>query len=209
MRYFCYISRGKVDQLYQQIDPEADYEVSESRTTEVDNTADWKIGEIAKLFSLGRSYGSKSVIQRDAKLKKTYLQKLERVISALASVQPIRPVKDLDSWEPIVSQYYHCSSLFNVCEPLSTNPLADDVISISTSIGDRVLVLDCTLSNFSEGPRPDGTFATHSGNSRFFRKRLALQLTAVFILLQTTDREIYGSPLFLQLSPPISNGVLL
>ena len=31
IEYFCYVSRNKVDQLYEQLNPEADYELTEVR----------------------------------------------------------------------------------------------------------------------------------------------------------------------------------
>ena len=35
IEYFCYVSRNKVDQLYEQLNPEADYELTEVRKVTV------------------------------------------------------------------------------------------------------------------------------------------------------------------------------
>lgn len=78
--YFCYVSRNKVDQLYAQLDPEVDYDLTETRTKEhtvtADAHADWSILHVVKLFKAGGTYGRKGVIQREAKVKQTYMSKL-------------------------------------------------------------------------------------------------------------------------------------
>src|SRR5262249_40178798 len=69
VEYFCYISRNKVDQLYQQLDPNADYELKEIEQKDSTITADARanlgIGSIISLFRVGGSYGKKGRIQRE------------------------------------------------------------------------------------------------------------------------------------------------
>ena len=204
IEYFCYVSRNKIDQLYQQLDPQADYEVTELAEQETDRRSDWKTGQVLALFSAGRSYGKKSVLQREAKIKRTYLEKLERVMLALAAETPIPPASDLDRWDMDLSAYYHHTGEFRV-EQQDFELRIDTVVELISYVGERSLLLDCSLRNFSEGPLPDGSFALNSANHRFFRSGMVLTMTTVFLLLEVGQSRVVGSPLFLKLSLPLSD----
>lgn len=204
IEYFCYVSRNKIDQLYQQLDPQADYEVTELAKQEIDRKTDWKTGQIISLFSAGRSYGKTSVLQREAKVKRTYLEKLERVMLALAAQAPIPPASELDRWDMDLSAYYHHTGEFRIRKP-DAELRADTVVTLTSSMGERPLLLDCSLRNFSEGPLPDGSFALNSANHRFFAADVALTMTTVFLLLEAGQSRVVGSPLFLKLSLPSSD----
>lgn len=206
IEYFCYVSRNKIDQLYQQLDPQADCEVTELAKQETDRKSDWKVGQVLTLFSVGRSYGKSSVLQREMKVKRTYLEKLERVMLALAGDAPIPPVTDLHRWDMDLAAYYHYTGSFRVVATQQELDLRTDaVVTLSSSIGDCQLLLDCSLRNFSEGPLPDGRFAVNSANERFFRRDLALTMTTVFLLLEVNQARVVGSPLFLKLALPTSD----
>lgn len=204
IEYFCYVSRNKVDQLYQQLDPQADYEITEQTQQQTDLKTEWKIGQILTLFSAGRSYGKSSVLQREAKVKRTYLEKLEQVMRALTQNTPIPHVSDLEVEGHERSPYYHYAGRFRIGEPISAL-LTDTVVTVSSTIGVRTLLLDCSLRNFSEGPQPDGTFALNSANARFFRQDLELNMTTVFLLLEVAEHRVIGSPLFFKLSLPATD----
>lgn len=208
IEYFCYVSRNKVDQLYQQIDPQADYEVTELAKEETDRKSDWKVGQVLTLFSAGRSYGKKSVLQREAKVKRTYLEKLERVLHALTEDTPIPPATDLDRWDADRVAYYHHTGRFRVAQH-DFDLRTDAVVTLTTSVGNRQLLLDCSLRNFSEGPMPDGRFALNSANERFFRRDLELTMTTVFLALEVGQLRVVGSPLFLKLVLPASDGMTM
>jgi hypothetical protein len=199
IEYFCYISRNKVDQLYQQLDPQADYEVTEQTQQQTDVKTDWKIGQVLTLFSAGRSYGKSSVLQREAKVKRTYLEKLEQVMRALARDASIPDISDLEAKGHVPSPHYHYTGRFRISKPI-VEPFTDAVVTLTSPIGARTLLLDCSLRNFSEGPQPDGTFALNSANARFFRQDLELTMTTVFLLLAEQEHRVIGSPLFLKLS---------
>jgi hypothetical protein len=80
MDYFCYISRTKVDQFYQNLTPELVDEWTEKRMTENDvgleGTADFNLAKLVNLFKGGITYGRKGVIQREQKVKSHYVEKL-------------------------------------------------------------------------------------------------------------------------------------
>lgn len=205
MEYFCYVSRNKVDQLYEQVDPDAGAEITETRSTETDFTADAKIGwgvpHIISLFRIGGTYGRKGVIQREAKLKRTYIQKLETVLVALAAQAPIPPLSELvdAKSEVLSSAYYHFEGTLQVDTPVG-DPRVDTVISLRSSVAGRPLLLDCSLRNFSEGPMPDGTFMLNSSNARFFEGNFPLPMKTVLLILGVGDERVIGSPLFLKLA---------
>jgi hypothetical protein len=201
--YFCYISRNKVDQLYEQIDPEAAYEITETKMRERSVSAEaglsWGIPHLLSLFRTGGTYGRRGVIQREAKVKETYIQKLKVVLSELARDTPIPPLTDLPGPDESKSGYRHFHGEFRLDGPVA-NPRVDTVVTLGSAQGARELLLDCSLRNFSEGPMPDGTFTLNSANARFFQGDVTLSMTTVFIVLELRPEKVVGSPLFLKLS---------
>jgi len=206
LSYFCYISRKKIDDLYEQLDPKAAYEFSESHSKTVDinvsSTANWGIGHIVSLFRVGGTYGRKGVIQRDSKIKIGYMEKLRTVLASLAEQSAIRPLGESVSTEATQILYYHYTGLFTVKSRLGRipQPDCDGVVTLESNFGKRTLLLDVSLRYFSEGPLPDGRFLLHSGNHRFFEGDISLTMTCVFVLLEATPKRIVGSPLFLKLA---------
>lgn len=208
--YFCYISRNKVDQLYEQIDPEAAYEITETKMRERSVSAEaglsWGIPHLLSLFRAGGTYGRKGVIQREAKVKETYIQKLKVVLSELARDAPIPPLNDLPAPDESKSRYRHFHGPFQMDGPVA-NPRVDSVVTLGSAQGTRELLLDCSLRNFSEGPMPDGTFMLNSANARFFQGDVTLSMTTVFIVLDLRPGKVVGSPLFLKLSMDEQGGI--
>jgi hypothetical protein len=203
IEYFCYISRNKVDQLYQQLNPDADYELTEIRqkesTVTADAGADLGIGSIISLFRVGGTYGKKGHIQREAKIKTSYMTKLQSVTLALAKQAPIPPVKEMPASEQPNSGIFYHSGQFRVTKPVR-DPQVDAVITLETNFGGRQLLLDCSLRNFSAGPQADGSFALTSANARFFKGGISLNMTTIFFLLEWSEHRVVGSPLFLKLA---------
>jgi hypothetical protein len=202
--YFCYVSRNKVDQLYEQIDPEAASEITElsrrESTVKAEASANWGIPHVLSLFRAGGSYGRTGVIQREVKVKETYSQKLKLVLAELAADQPIPPLVEDPEAEGEPSLWRHFEGLFQVDQPVM-DPRSDSVITIVSSAAGREVHLDCSLRNFSEGPKPDGNFEINSANSRFFLGGATLAMKTVFLLISDSADKVVGSPLFLMLSP--------
>jgi hypothetical protein len=203
--YFCYISHGKVDSLYEQLDPKAYYEISESKSKTVDVSvsahANWGIGHIISLFKVGGTYGRKGVMQYDTKIKQGYIEKLRSVLAALVDESAILPLDDSNDLQAMPTRYYHYTGQFQVESPIEDGKLNNDrVVTLISRVGVRVLLLDASLRYFSEGPLPDGTFSVTSSNYRFFTGDTRLTMTCVLVLLEVTPDRLVGSPLFLKLS---------
>lgn len=93
MDYLCYVSRSKVDQLYNALSQHRIDEWVEKISTEndfsADATADWNIARVVNLFKGGITYGRKGVIQREQTVKFHYIQKLRAVLLSLTAKHPI------------------------------------------------------------------------------------------------------------------------
>ncbi len=203
MDYFCYISRSKVDQLYHSIDPEGTDEWTEQQSTEqnIDSSmkADLTVARIFSLFSGGITYGRKGVVQRERKVKIEYVEKLRRVLVAVARDKSIPALASAVLMERFDSLYFHHAGKFAVKDAVERDD-PERVVTIQTRIGATLLSLDCSLRYFSEGNEPNGSFILHSGNSRFFKGEIPLQMECVFLLLHRGTAEIIGTPLYLKLS---------
>lgn len=204
MDYFCYISRSKIDQLYGSLDPEGTDEWTEQQSTEqnFDSSlkSDLTLGGIFSLFSGGIGYGRKGVVQRERKVKIEYVEKLRRVLVAVARDAPIPALGNAVMSKRFDSLYFHHAGTFAVKDAVSDDD-PEPVATIQSNIGETRLSLDCSLRYFSEGNEPDGRFILHSGNSRFFAGKISLQMDCVFLLLHRDSAEIVGTPLYLKLAP--------
>ena len=202
MEFFCYISRSKVDQLFQIYFPKESDEWNEQKTVEHDVGADIEAGlsfaSILNLFKGGITYGRKGVIQRERKVKTQYTEKLRKVLLALAREQPIPSLAKSMSSLKVGTCYYH-EGAFQISKPIKVAK-SDDIITIHTEVQSEHLSLACSLRFFSEGNEPDGTFLITSLTYHFFSGVLELQLSTVFVLLGLKEKEIIGTPLFLKLA---------
>jgi hypothetical protein len=205
MEYFCYISRGKVDQFFAQYYPEQSDEIKETRSAESNVTADahvdWNIAHIFSLFKMGGTYGRKGVIQYESKIKKSYTSKLQAVLVAIAKERPIPPLLAALKMDDFSSLVYHFRGSFRPTSTITSSSSSGVVRLKGRGSGlAQDLLLDCSLRNFSEGPLPDGSFDINSSNASFFENRTPLMMSTVFLLLNRNKSTILGSPLFLKLS---------
>ena len=206
--YFCYISRAKVDQLFNTLAPVVEDEWTEQSTSEdipiLETQRDWDVAQIVTLFRTGPTYGCKGVIQREQKLKRHYVEKLRTILVAITEEAPIPSLQKCLAEGDLRNLYYHYTGSFTVDTPISHTSPSTTVISLVSQLDKGTLVLDCSLRFFSDGNQPDETFQVHSTNYRFFEHKLPLTFESVFILLNRSDQEIFGTPLYLRLSPELS-----
>ena len=208
MHYFCYISRTKVDQLFQSYFPREVDEWTEQATTEHDIGGNvetyWSISKILSLFKAGITYGRKGVMQRERKIKLQYTEKLRRVLLAIARERPISYLSRAISLSSFDSLYYHHDGLFRIDEPIARdNPdreNANKIVTVRTKVASKSLLLDCSLRFFSEANEVGKEFSLiNSSNSRFFAGEVELPFETVFVYLGTKGNKIIGTPLFLKL----------
>jgi hypothetical protein len=204
--YICYLSRSKVDGLYDQIHPERHEDITEQEQVERANSVDVQgglsLGQIVNLFRGGITYGRRNVIQRERKVRVTYVEKLREILLNIAVDHGDIPnLQDALVSGARDSLYYFHTGVFSCATPVEESTAREDlVVTLRSPVGGRTLLLDCSLRFFSESADRDGAFLIHSGNSRFFAGRLTLRMSGVIVLLGVTETEILGTPLFLQLS---------
>ena len=204
MDYICYISRAKVDQLHEQLNPQIVLEQTErvtrerKRSSSVD--AGLNVAGIVNLFKGGITYGRSEVLQQDQKIKLAYTEKLRDVLLAIAADHgEIPDVEEAFAVSQIDKLYYYYSGSFHV-DPLRNAPQIEDVLTISSRIGAHQLELDCSIRYFSESDKDGSRFLIHSGNQAFFSGRVRLNFSTVFILLGVNGYRVVGTPLYLQLA---------
>jgi hypothetical protein len=202
MRYFCYISRRKIDELYGQLEPRGLDEIAETATAErtVGGQAEagLSVAGVMSLFKGGVTYGRKGVIQTERKVKASYTDRLYRVLRALVDEGPIPPLEAVLSGTEPSARYCHHTGQFTV----SSRDANDTIVTLESETQGHRVVLDCSVRFFSESTDEDGQLNPHSGNVRFFSGELPLTLRTVFVLLAIRDSTVFGSPLFLELPDP-------
>jgi SEFIR domain len=202
--YFCYISRAKVDQLFNNLVPVFTDEWNKQSTSEsnlaLEAQSDWNIAQIVTLFKTGPTYGRKGVIQREQRVKLHYVEKLRRILVAITEEAAIPSLQKCLGEGTLSNLYYHYTGSFTLDTPISDTSPSTTIVSLRSQVDRVALVLDCSLRFFSDGNQSDQTFHVQSGNYRFFKHKLPLTLESVFILLNIRDQEILGTPLYLKLS---------
>jgi hypothetical protein len=202
MRYFCYISRRKIDELYGQLEPGGLDEIAETETAErtVGGHAEagLSVAGVVSLFKGDVTYGRKGVIQSERKVKASYTDRLYRVLRALVDDQPIPPLESILSGTEPTARYCHYTGQFSV----SSRQANDTIVTLESETRSHRVVLDCSVRFFSESTDEGGQLNPHSGNVRFFSGELALTLRTVLVLMAIQDSTVFGSPLFLELPDP-------
>lgn len=153
MEYFGYISRDKVDQLFHSYFPGESDEWQENKTVEHDTGASVNAGlsvvNILNLFKGGITYGRKGAIQRERKVKMEYMEKLRKVLLAIAKENPIPSLTDTLHSGKFESLCYHHEGPFQVEKPIALVTKSDEIITIRTEVLSHQLLLDCSLRFFS------------------------------------------------------------
>jgi hypothetical protein len=210
MDYFCYISRAKIDQLFHQVESgSGEWTERSSKESALEAKGNLPLANIMHLFDLGITYGRKGVIQREHTVKLQYVQKLQRVLGELFARALVEFLDAAERTERFDAIYYQYKGLFSIQKPFTRDsafdaaqaPRSSTIVTLMSKTPASLLHLDCSLSNFSEGIQPDGSFEFHSGNWRFFSGELSLFLETVFILLNRSGYRVVGTPLFLRLTP--------
>jgi hypothetical protein len=207
MDYFCYISRTKVDQLYETAAPDAVDEWIERKTrdrrVDAKASAGLSLAGIAKLFGGEVGYGSGSGVEIEKKVQVKYVEKLRVVLTAIAAEHGDIPSLADRLAKGDIPLYVHHLGEFRLTEPVR-DPRSDQVVTLSSSIDGVSLLLDCSLRFFSS-TNEAGELIVHSSNHQFFAHQIPLTLETVFIFLHQEGSEVFGSPLFLILRLPIDS----
>ena len=212
MDYYCYISKTKVDALYERIEPEQVDEWLEKRIVEHDvglgANVDVKLANLWSLIKGEITYGRKGVIHREQTMRVKYAEKLRRVMVQLSKDKAVHNVMHaLESGE-FPGLYYHATGSFSLAKALETPARSTEVVTLHCALQHAQLSLDCSLEFFSEGNQPEGDFQVNSLNARFFQESQPLALDTTFLLLSKTTEEIVGSPLYLKLEAGDHSSIL-
>jgi hypothetical protein len=203
--YFCYISRTKVDQLYESVDPDAVDEWTErqsrQRNLDAKASAGLSLAGIAELFRGEVGYGSQVASEREQKVRVKVVKKLGVVLTAIAAERGEIPALAECLRTDTFPLYIHHLGAFRVTEPVR-DPTLNQVVTLRSEIGGESLLLDCSLRFFSETD-DSGKLWVHSGNHHFFEGVLPMTLETVFVFLHRQAGEVFGSPLYLRLTTDV------
>lgn len=209
LKYYCYISQNKVDNLYMQTSSGNVEENEIQKKINLDLSMDTPKDRLSILSLIGAElgYGASGVIQFNKKEKNQYAKKLDKVLSELDKenqiqyLYPDAPVITLNSLYYYTTAKFHVSDYSNVIEEhgyvdgivkIESEPFAANGIKIS---------LACSMKHFSD-TRSNGQYMIHSDNYYFFKEGAKIKFDTVFILVSfdSINKTIYGSPLFLAIS---------
>lgn len=209
LKYYCYISQSKVDNLYMQTESGNVEQKEIQKKIDLDISADTSKDRFSILSFLGTdlSYGANGVIQFNKKEKIQYARKLDVVLRMLEKENQIQHLNLNTSFFPMNFLYYWTNVRFHVADSSSIiedHGFVDGIVKIESDImanNGIKLSLACSMKYFSD-IRSNGKYMIHSGNYHFFKENAGIEFDTVFILtnFDAENKTIYGSPLFLAMT---------
>lgn len=208
VKYYCYISRSKVDGLFDQIATPTDEdpmlcEGLHQEQIDSDNTLQNSITVLNQRLN----FGATGVIQFNKKEKTKYAQKLGTVLKVLSEENQIEKLTDTTDFFNPTSNFFYISCELRVSDSFSRDSdegYEDRIVIIESdkinANGDR-LELSCSFKNFSD-TRSDGRYHINSSNYFFFHEHIPMQFEVFFALLHYDGKNkiIKASPLCLILN---------
>lgn len=209
MKYYCYISDSKINNLYSQLDEGMVDEIGV--THELNSDAELETSDKASILSLlgvDIKFGIEGRLQYAQNKKIKLAQKLKKVLNHLEKDNKISNIKKIKKSSDLFfyyngSFYFDDSPLFKI----DRNAYADGIAILSSDLGESIsclsgykLQLACSASNFSD-TRANGKYQLNSANYHFFENSSVLKFETVFVVneINKNKKTIYGSPLFLAL----------
>lgn len=211
MKYFCYISDSKINNLYSQLNEGM---INETKVTrEVGSEAGLETSDKASLLSLlgiEVKFGAEGRLQYAQSKKVQLAQKLKKVLEILEKNHELFDIKNVLR-ETNDANYFYYSGLFYFDESplfnIDEHGYVDGIAIVSSDLNKNYrrlseyqLKLACSASNFSD-TRSNGKYQLNSGNYHFFHNSSKIKFETVFIKNEVhyETNTIYGSPLFLAL----------
>lgn len=206
MDYFAYISRSKVDMLYEQL-PESlvnELSIESERESSVDFGIETKMGFTQWFLSVlaKASYGRKEKITYGRKIKETYAHKLEIVLLNLKKQNCIIDYNKCtkDNLAKIDYIFYDGEFVADMsCARYGEDRAVYGYVTIKSKlyINNELyqLILDCSLSFFSD--TRNEKYYLHSGNIAFLLRGIPERFRTVVKITNLCGNTIFGSPLFL------------
>ena len=211
MKYFCYISESKVNNLYSQLNEGMVDELQVTR--EVNSDAGLETSEKASLLSLlgvEVNFGVEGRLQYAQSKKIKLAQKLKKILEILENENEVFNIKNILK-ETNGANYFYYTGLFYFDESplfqIDRHGYVDGIAILSSNLNENFrrlfgyqLKLACSSSNFSD-TRLNGKYQINSGNYHFFQNSGKIIFETVFIKneINLETKTIYGSPLFLAL----------
>lgn len=206
MDYFAYMSRNKIDMLYDQL-PEGlidEFSIANEKETKVDaeGSACASFTKWLPSITAKGAYARKGSIVFNRKIKETYAHKLD---ICLLSLKKSKLVLDAATCE--YSKFKKANYVFYVgnfkVESFDVNSYA--LLSSTLSFGELSykLILTCSMIYFSDAK--DSEYFIHSGNYQFFEGNVSSNFKCIFIIsgIDEETKTIHGSPLFLAIDNSI------
>lgn len=209
LKYYCYISQNKIDDLYMQTAYGNVEQKEIQKKIDLDISMDTSKDRFSILSLLGTdlNYGANGVIQFNKKEKIQYARKLDEVIRVLEKENQINHLSMNASTFQLNSLYYFITARFHVADSsniIEEQGFVDGIVKIESDVISESgikLSLACSMKYFSD-TRLNGKYMIHSGNYHFFKENVKIEFDTVFMLtnFDTEKKTIYGSPLFLAIS---------
>lgn len=212
MKYFCYISSRKVDDLYAQLEEGMIIESNLSR--EIDASANISVKDklsLLKLLGVEVEFGAEGKLQYGQSMKKQCAQKLKKILEEINKENGIYDIKNiLKENRSQKSFFYYCGTFRFDHSPhfcIDDKGYVDGIAILTSDVGETYnhlngykLKFACSANNFSD-TRANGKYQLNSTNYHFFEGGGKIKFETVFVKneLDVNSKIIHGSPLFLAL----------
>jgi hypothetical protein len=200
MRYLCYLSKDRVDSLFETAFESIVDETTSESTRSASGDAEFGVSAILKLIKGGLKLGGKVSSSVETKRRQTAVSRLNAVIEDLKKSRSIMDLAGvIRSGGKFDAEWYEVTTRLRV--PL-WNPDAA-AIDLRGEVESFSLSLACGKDNFSGLYREGDRMIPTSTNRYLFEGKIALPMSGLVKLvgIEPDNRILYGSPLYLVLNP--------
>jgi hypothetical protein len=200
MRYLCYLSKERVDSLFETAFDGIVDEIDSKSSRSATGDAEAGFGAFLHLVKAGLKFGGKVSSSTETKRRQTSVSRLDAIIESIRKNSTVGNLNQvIDRGGPFDAEWFEVSSKMTVP---AWNP-ASAVVDLFSRIGQFELNLSCGKENFSGLYKEGDTMVPSSTNRYLFEGTVSLPMSGLIKLaaVKLRERKLFGSPLFLILNP--------
>ncbi len=199
MRYICYLSRDRVDSLFESaFDGLVD---GVKRTTTGEGSASLEVGlsQMLMWIKSGLTFGGKLSREVETQRRITAVSRLDHVIAYVEREGTAAPLVQAIASKRISADWHEINTELHVpaWDPES------DVVDMKGDVAGYELVLSCNKAHFSGLYSEGGRLIPTSTNRFLFEGNVALPMNGLVKVIDVDvgAQRIFGAPLYLVLNP--------
>jgi hypothetical protein len=199
MRYICYLSKERIDSLFESaFDGVVDGVISRS-SREASGNVDFGVSHILAWIKAGLTFGGKLSSSSETTRRQTAISRLKAVLEYISTQEDSTSLRQAIQQGKFSADWYEINTRLRVpiWDPQSA------IVDLQGNVDGYELNLSCAKENFSGLYREGDRLIPTSTNRFLFEGKISLPMSGLarIVSAEPEQRVIYGSPLYLVLNP--------